>query len=71
MVKKISNQYTRVINNVLDIMPFTVFSLYMISLGNAEIYIYLAVTYYWPFSIPVFGKVKYFLVVETVGVTQF
>lgn len=71
MVERISNQYTNVINNVLDILLLTFFSLHMISLSNAEIYIYLAVTYYWPLSIPVFGKIKYFLAVETIGVTQF
>lgn len=45
-VERISNQYTNVINNVLDILLLTFFSLHMISLSNAEIYIYLAVTYY-------------------------
>lgn len=71
MVERIPNQYTNVINNVVDILLLTFFSLHMISLSNAEIYIYLAVTYYWPLSIPVFGKIKYFLAVETIGVTQF
>lgn len=69
MVERISNQYTNVINNVLDIILLTFFSLQMIRLSNAEIYIYLAVTYYWPLSIPVFGKIKYFLAVETTGLT--
>lgn len=70
MVERISNQYTNVINNVLDIILLTFFSSHMISLSNPEIYIYLAVRCYWPLSIPVFGKIKYFLAAETAGVTQ-
>lgn len=71
MVERISNQYTNFINDVLDIILRTFFSLHMIRLSNAEISIYLAVTYYWPLSIPVFGKIKNLLAVETTGVTEF
>lgn len=71
MVERISNQYTNVINNVLDIILLTFFGSHMISLNNTENYIYLAVRDYWPLSIPVFGKIKYLLAVEATGVTQF
>lgn len=47
----------------------TSFGLHMISLSNVEIYVYLAVTHYWPFSMPTFGKIKYYLAIETIGIT--
>lgn len=46
----------------------TFFGLQMISPSNVEIYVYLAVARYWPFSIPAFGTIKYYLAIETIVV---